>query len=155
MSSCFHTSLPVVFSSLIARLLKYKRELFSKVASGFLSHDKIWSPHADLWDPSWSRPQPFSPSPTLFCTSDHSACSHWGSGVLFPAVFLAVLASWCPFECCPIQKEVLTLLSTVSYSFPPSVTLCPLAPSFHFLLSTNHQLTCLFYSNYLLLKCNL
>ena len=30
---------------------------------------------------------------------------------------------------------------TMSYSFPPSVTLCPLGPSFHFLLSTYHQLT--------------
>lgn len=62
-ASCFHTSLPVVFSSLIARLLKYRTELFSEAASGFPSHNKIWSPHADLGDLTWSWPQLSPASP--------------------------------------------------------------------------------------------
>ena len=146
-ASCFHTSFPVVFSSPIAGLIKCKSELFSKVASGFPSHNKIW--HTDLWGPTWLPALAVLPSPLcsvlagllavpqtiLHIPTEDLACSSQLSAWLF-------LASWCLFKCCPIQKVVLTLLSIVSFTPSlPSIIRCPLAL---FLLSTYRHMTYMF-----------
>ena len=128
-ASCFHTSLPVAFSSTTARLKISQNFSQKEPVVSHLIYNKIGviTVTCDLWGPTWPPAPALAP---LF-----QLCSALQAFLLYlsPCCMLPLGPWLAPPFLIPVQMlphpGCLDFVSyNITYPFPSSVTLCPLYP---------------------------